>query len=122
MTPSMIRCSAGDVILVRFPFTDLASSKRRPALVLSSAEYSERYGDVVVLALTSRPQAEDELRLRVWRDAGLPKPSWFKPIVATLSKDMVLRRLGTLTHTDMPRAAMVVSSIIADVFRKNPAH
>ncbi|MFH1108601.1 MAG: type II toxin-antitoxin system PemK/MazF family toxin [Planctomycetota bacterium] len=117
MTP----CSPGDVILVRFPFTDLASSKKRPALVLSPGEYSERYGDVVVLALTSRPQAENEFRVQAWKEAGLPKPSWFKPILATLSEEVVLRRLGTLAYIDRSRAASVVSSLIAHAFRALPA-
>ncbi|MDO8629089.1 MAG: type II toxin-antitoxin system PemK/MazF family toxin [Phycisphaerales bacterium] len=113
MTP----CSPGDVILVRFPFTDLASSKKRPALVLSPSEYFVRHQDVVVLALTSQPQPEDDFRLQAWKQAGLPKPSWFKPILATLSMDVFLRRLGTLAEADCVRAAEVVSYMIAEPFR-----
>jgi mRNA-degrading endonuclease toxin of MazEF toxin-antitoxin module len=36
----------GDVVLVRFPFTDLANQKRRPVLVVSPNEFSSRYGDI----------------------------------------------------------------------------
>ncbi len=61
----------GDVVLVRFPFTDLAATKKRPAVVVSSAEFSQRHGDVVVMALTSRPQPEDALPVEDWKAAGL---------------------------------------------------
>ncbi len=47
MTP----CNAGDVVLVRFPFTDLTTSKKRPSIILSSSEYSDRFGDVVLMPL-----------------------------------------------------------------------
>lgn len=44
---------AGDVVLVPFPFTDLTSSKTRPALVVSRASYNESSRDVILLGMTS---------------------------------------------------------------------
>ncbi|MCK4625129.1 MAG: type II toxin-antitoxin system PemK/MazF family toxin [Phycisphaerae bacterium] len=70
----MIKFKAGDVVLVCFPFTDLETRKRRPALVVSPVGFSERYEDVVILPLTSRRQ-NDDLRLEKWREAGLVKPT-----------------------------------------------
>lgn len=112
MTP----CSPGDVVLVRFPFTDLETSKKRPAVVLSPTEYTSRYGDVVLLALTSQPQAEDQLRLTEWQHAGLPKPTWFKPLLATVSGDIIVRRLGAIAQNDRPRAANALKLLVADDF------
>lgn len=40
-----------DVVLLPFPFSDLSSTKRRPALILRSLA---TYGDIVALAITSR--------------------------------------------------------------------
>src|SRR5947209_2264626 len=73
--PSMTRYDPGDVVLVRFPFTDLSSSKKRPALVLNPSKFTANHGDVVVLALTSQPQGDKSLQLRHWQKAGLPKPT-----------------------------------------------
>lgn len=71
----MIRYEAGDVVLVRFPFTDLSSAKKRPALVLCTSKFTAWQDDVVLLALTSQTQKDSGLRLSHWKAAGLPKPT-----------------------------------------------
>lgn len=117
MTPSMIRCNAGDIVLVRFPFTDQTLSKKRPALILSTSEYQSHHGDVVILALTSRQQQTDELRLERWQQAGLPKTTWCKPLLATVTSDIVERRLGSLAEDDRPRVTAAIKLLIAEEFR-----
>ncbi len=109
----MTRYSWRDVVLVRFPFTDLASIKKRPALILSPQEYVNRYGDVVLLALTSRSQPNDSLRLADWQAAGLPKPTWLKPLIATLSATLVIRRLGRLVESDTDSVRLVLHELLA---------
>lgn len=46
----------GAIVLTDFPFTDLSSAKRRPALVVSTD--NDRRTDVVVAYITSVPHAE----------------------------------------------------------------
>src|SRR5438552_984405 len=115
-TPSMTRYRPGDVVLVRFPFTDLSTTKNRPALVLSTPGFAARQGDVVVLAMTSKPQREAKLRLSRWQSAGLPKPTWLKPVVGTLATSLVLRRLGRLHAADRPRVRLALRQAIATAF------
>ena len=54
----MTRYKPGDLVLVRFPFTDYSILKKRPALVLSASKFTAQQGDVVVMALTSQPQRD----------------------------------------------------------------
>jgi len=42
-----------DIVLIPIPFTDLASQKKRPAIIISSDAYNESNEDIVVVALTS---------------------------------------------------------------------
>ncbi|MCP4005468.1 MAG: type II toxin-antitoxin system PemK/MazF family toxin [bacterium] len=93
----------GDVVLVPFPFTDQSASKRRPAVVVSSEAYHNERPDLVILAITSqvRPGARiGEVAIAQWKEAGLLKASVLKPVVATIERGLVLRKLGRLEEED----------------------
>lgn len=106
----------GDVVLVRFPFTDLTAAKKRPALVISTIDFSRRFNDVILIALTSQPQDEADLLLQDWRVAGLPKATWLKPLVATIANDLVDRRLGRISAADRTKVGAMLHRVIASVF------
>jgi mRNA interferase MazF len=93
----------GDVILVPFPFTSQAASKKRPAAVVSNRAYNTARPDVVVMAITSqiRPSPRPgEVWVGQWQAAGLIRPSVIKPVFATLEQALVIRHLGTLGADD----------------------
>jgi len=101
----------GDVVLVPFPFTDQATSKQRPAVIVSTKDYNLAKPDIVLMAITSqfRPSpAFGEVWLSDWQFAGLLRPSVVKPVFATLEQRLILRQLGTLSVTDR---AMLKTSI-----------
>ena len=91
----------GSVVLIRFPFTDLSSTKKRPAVVVSPEAYGNRYGDAVIIPLTSVDQNDDSLYVAHWEDANLVKPTWVKPLLATVSASLIERELGHLQEKDM---------------------
>ncbi len=96
----MTSYDSGDIVLVRYPFTDLNALKKRPAIVLSQRTYSDRYGDLVVMPLTSREETDNSLALSEWRAAGLLKPTWVKPVIGTLILGLVDKQLGKLAVVD----------------------
>ena len=44
----------GDVVLVPFPFSDLSTTKVRPAVVVSGSLYHTTEPDLILAAITSR--------------------------------------------------------------------
>lgn len=89
----------GDVVLIRFPFTNQTASKQRPAVIVSSRAYNTAKPDVVVMAITSQLRASaalGEVWVTDWAAAGLIKPSAIKPVFATLEQALVIRKLGAL--------------------------
>ena len=115
----MIPYNSGDVVLVRFPFTDLQSSKKRPALIVNPPSFRKKYGDIVVLALSSQDPQDGTLKLVNWKAAGLPKPTWVKALIGTLSNTLVVRRMGSLAKSDYPVVAVALKTLIAKEFSGN---
>ena len=93
---STTRYKRGDIVLVSFPFTDLSSSKRRPALVVSPDSFNEEMQDVVLVALTSNLSGHDQIEIEPRDCVGgiLPKLSAVKPTkMFTIHSDLVIRRI-----------------------------
>jgi len=114
--PSTTTYNFGDVVLVPFPFTNQAASKRRPAVVVSSKSYNEQRRDVILMALTSQvlraAGAIGEVLLDDWKGAGLPKPSLVKAVVATVEQPLILRKLGSLQDSDLRSLRLAIQQII----------
>jgi mRNA interferase MazF len=101
--PTTTTFSFGDIVLVPFPFTDQQANKRRPAVVVSSAVHNRSRPDVILMPVTSqvRPTGSPgELRISRWRQAGLIKPSMVKPIIMSIHRRFIVRRLGRLQLQD----------------------
>jgi len=105
----------GDVVLVPFPFTDQTTTKQRPAVVISSAAYHRERSDLIIVAVTSqiRPVTQTgEAPIVDWRNAGLLKPSVVKPVIATIDRQLVRKRLGHLATADTTALIRALSVII----------
>ena len=107
MTP----CSRWDIVLVPFPFTDLTTSKKRPALVVSPDSYNSG-PDVVIAFITSQlntPPRPGDHPITDWQASGLPKPSQMRMKLATISRCIVIKKLGHLTSAEVNRVQSVIS-------------
>jgi len=91
-----------DVIVVPFPFTDRQVAKRRPTLVVSSAEFNRDHDQTILAMITSstRDAWPSDVVLTNWQEAGLVIACRVRLKLFTLDNALVLRRLGTLTERD----------------------
>jgi len=99
----MTNYEQGDVVLVRFVFSDEAGVKRRPAVILSTGDYHQGRQEAIVAAITSnvdRLLVGDHL-ITGWREAGLLFPSVATGIIRTIKRAMIERRLGAMPPADM---------------------
>jgi hypothetical protein len=97
-------------------FDSPSQTSRRPRSVrpwwISPCEFSLNHGDLLVIALTSQPQ-KSAIELHRWSESGLPKKTWIKPTLATLSQDVIHRKLGQLHRDDVPGVMQTLSAMIA---------
>ncbi len=92
--------SQNEVVLVRYPFSNLSNSKMRPAIVVNTPHVSQ---DVFVVPLTSRVSSllAGEFVLTDWHQAGLNVPSAVKRGLYTVEQSLILKFIGHLSATDI---------------------
>ncbi len=94
----------GDVVLVPFPYSDLSTTKQRPAVVVSGSTYHQSEPDIILAAITGQIPAHlapTDSRLQDWQQAGLLMPSLVKSFLVTLDPALVRHHLGHLTARDL---------------------
>jgi len=101
----MINYEPGEVITIPFPFTDLTTAKKRPALIISSRAFNQTHDDLILVAITSQKPFEvksDEYLLPTTeqQSAGLPKLSKIRcGKIVTIHQRLVRKRLGQISTT-----------------------
>jgi len=91
--------SKNDIVLVRYPFSDLTSAKVRPAVMVGATHPSDDYLIVPLTSRTTRLGA-GEFALADWQSAGLNLPSAVKRGVYTVHGSLVLKTVGQLSARD----------------------
>jgi len=91
-----------DVVVVPFPFTDRASAKRRPALVLSDAPFNSSGHSILAMITTAaRTSWTSDTRIKDLNVAGLQAPSVVRCNLFTLDNRLLQYTAGRLTERDI---------------------
>ena len=86
---------SGDIILIRFPFTDLSQTKVRPALVITRTK--DKYKDLVICAISSVvPEEVGERELLISKTE-----KWFSQTGLRVNSVVKVDRLATLREIDV---------------------
>ncbi|HEV8158330.1 MAG: type II toxin-antitoxin system PemK/MazF family toxin [Acidobacteria bacterium] len=110
--PSTTNYKKWEIVLVPFPFTDLSSVKRRPALIVSPDIYNAGK-DLVIAYITSQlnsPSRVGDYKLKKWKEAGLLKSSIIKMKFATIDKTIIVKTVSELADVDREEIEKILLS------------
>lgn len=95
----MSNYSKNDIVLIKYPFSDLSTFKVRPAIVINTAYPSN---DIIIVPLTSRVvnKLPGEFTLSMWNESGLNVQSTVKRGIFTIDDKLVIQRVGKLHQID----------------------
>ena len=90
---------SGDIVLVKYPFTDFSSKKLRPALILLSEDEEE---DFLLIFITSVKINKNQFNIPISKNGtGLHKDSILRlKKIMTVHKSLILGRIGSLTYKE----------------------
>ncbi len=91
--------SKGDVVLIKYPFSDASDFKVRPAIAVSAPHFSR---DIFVVPLTSRTDnlLVGEFLMTNWKEAGLNVASAVKRGLYTIHQSLVIKKTGSVSQQD----------------------
>ena len=91
----MTSYSFGDILLLKFPYSEGEGESKRPVVVLAQIDIS----DIVVSKVTCTGQrGKYDIAINDWEKVGLLFPSVIRvDKLATLSKFRVIKKIGTLS-------------------------
>jgi len=105
----MVTPSVGAAVLVRFPFSDLSSTKLRPAIVIAASGMD----DWILCQVTSNPYSDDravEITDQDFSGGGLMRTSYARPgKLFTAHISLMAGVAGTLTAA---KAGVLIDAII----------
>lgn len=110
----MVTPSAGSVVLVPSPFSDLSTSKLRPAVVLAD----DGRGDSVLCQVTSKSYSDPravELNNASFATGSLQVVSYARPgKLFTANRGLVIKRVGVLTGAALEEIADAVVELLRE--------
>jgi mRNA interferase MazF len=92
------------VVVVPFPFSETAGSKRRPALVVSRHSFNDG-GHVVLAMITtkSEPSWKGDTWIQDRESVGLDKRCLVRMKLFTLDSSLIVRHIGRIGEADLQR-------------------
>ncbi len=100
----------GEIVLIKFPFTDNLTFKKRPALIIKDTND----GDVIVCRITSKfYNSLYDIELKNWDKNGLKLPSIIRiHKIASLETEMIDTTLGEVDDHVKTEVIKVIQQLL----------
>ena len=104
----------GEIVVISFPFSDFSSSKKRPALVVTSLK-----GNDLILCQISSQESRDEYSIKLsqsdFKSGNLKNESNIRPNkLLTADKSIILYKMGTITKTKLEESIEKICKILRE--------
>lgn len=109
-----------DVVVVPFPFVDQFKSKNRPAIILSSGKYFDRFSNhSIATMITSARHSQWPLDIELFdlKACGLLKPSLIRFKLFTLDHRLIKQKIGHLSDLDQENLAKNFKLSFSDLLK-----
>ena len=107
----MVKLTVGQVVSSSFPFSNLASNKYRPALIVAHADF----GDIILCQITSKAYSSTQpvkLTQNDFKDGGLPITSFIRPDkLFTAEASIVSKVYGTINSNKLQEVHTAICSL-----------
>ena len=99
----MTNYKKGEVYLANVIFTDGSEVKKRPVVIVSGKDFNNKRDEIIVSAITSNiiRKIYGDISIKNWEKAGLLYPSVATGLLFTMKKDLLGKKLGNLTESDL---------------------
>ncbi len=103
-----------DVALARFPFVERSREKLRPVAILSSFDYNASHDLVIAVMITSASEGRwpSDHEIVDLTSAGLKRTCFVRWKIATLSRALVGRRLGSMSELDRSQLRTQMATVL----------
>lgn len=106
----MVEFKFGDIVLLKFPFTDGFSYKKRPALIMKDLDD----GDVIACRITSKIyDTPFDVNVKNWSKYGLKLPSVIRVHkIASLEKTLIDQKIGQLDKSTQNQIKKIFKKLL----------
>ncbi len=93
------------IVVVPFPFTDSAQTKKRPALVVSAESHQQKTQHISLLMITTAKHSQwyGDHPLIDLESSGLKTPSIIRQKLFTIDSRLIIKSIGILGTADKKR-------------------
>lgn len=108
-------CDLGDVVVLPFPFVDIAAEKRRPSVILSHQDFNRLNGHSICAMITTAAQTAwpSDIKITDIGAAGLPRACVVRFKLFTLPNAIILKRAGALAELDRTNIVAATRAIVS---------
>ena len=102
----------GEIVLVKFPFSDLSQVKLRPAVVLTQGEYS----DVMLCQITSRSHRDHPavtIEKSDFESGALRVTSYARPFrITVVAQSLIVRKVAVLKEEKHEEIVAAIADLL----------